>query len=98
MSNKNISRENIADSIHKEFGFSKKECLDMVNDIVEIIINGLQKQGIVKIHNFGTFKLRKKNSRIGRNPKTKEEVIIQDRYVVSFKASRRILSSLNIYD
>ena len=98
MNNKNISREIIADSIHKQFGFSKKECLDIVNDIVEIIINGLQNQGIVKIHNFGTFKLRKKNSRIGRNPKTKVEVIIKDRYVVSFKASRRVLNFINLHE
>ena len=79
---KNISREDISESIHKEFGFSKKECLEIVNDILEIIIQGLMdknnnkyqdkddvngkyKKGdfkcrLVKIHNFGTFTLRKK--------------------------------------
>ena len=92
---KNISRENIAESIHNEFGFSRKECLDIVNDIVEIIINGLQSQGFVKIHNFGTFKLKQKKSRLGRNPKTKEEVMISDRLVISFKASKNILKFVN---
>ena len=91
----NISREDIADSIYQEFGFSRKECLDIVNDIINIIIDGLQKNGVVKIHNFGTFKLRKKGSRIGRNPKTKEEVIIKDRNVISFKASKSILNYVN---
>ena len=50
--NKNISREDIANSINNEFGFSRKECLDFVNEIVDIIIDGLEKSGIVKIHNW----------------------------------------------
>ena len=92
---KNISRDDIANSIHKEFGFSRKECLEIVNDLVEIIILGLEKNGLVKIHNFGTFKLKKKSSRIGRNPKTKEDVIIGDRDVITFKASKKIRKSIN---
>ena len=92
---KNITRDDIADSINDEFGLSKKDCLAMVNDIIEIIVNGLESNGIVKIHNFGTFKLRRKKSRIGRNPKTKEEVIISDRNVISFKPSKRVLNYLN---
>ena len=95
---KNISREDIANSIHTEFGFSKKECLHFVHDIIELIIDGLTKSGIVKIHNFGTFKLKRKKSRIGRNPKTKEEVIIKDRNVILFKASRNILKYINNND
>ena len=94
--NKNISREDIANSINNEFGFSRKECLDFVNEIVDIIIDGLEKSEIVKIHNFGTFKLKNKNSRIGRNPKTKELVIIKDRKVVTFKASKNILNYINL--
>ena len=95
ISKKNISREDIANSIFNEFGFSKKECLDLVNDIIEIIIQGLNEDGEVKIHNFGTFKLKRKKSRIGRNPKTKEEVIINDRNVVTLKVSRNILKNIN---
>ena len=92
---KNISRENIADTINKEFGFSRKECLEIVNDIFDIIIEGLQSTGFVKIHNFGTFTMKKKTSRVGRNPKTKEEVMIKDRLVVTFKASKKILNFIN---
>ena len=92
---KNISRDEIAETIHNEFGFSRKECLEIVNDIIEIIINGLETNGIVKIHNFGTFKLRQKKSRIGRNPKTKVEVRIGDRFVVTFKASKNVLKYIN---
>ena len=93
--NKNISRDIIADTINSEFGFSKKECAAIVNDIVDIIIEGLQKNHWVKIHNFGTFKLNKKNSRIGRNPKTKEEFNISSRNVITFKASKILLKYIN---
>tara|TARA_Y100001935_G_scaffold214550_1_gene185718 strand:+ start:74 stop:370 length:297 start_codon:yes stop_codon:yes gene_type:complete len=92
---KNISRDDIADTINREFGFSRKDCLEIVNDIVDIIIEGLIKNQSVKIHNFGTFKLKRKSSRIGRNPKTKEEVIISDRNVIIFKASKNIITYIN---
>ena len=92
---KNISRDEIADTINQEFGFSRKECLDIVNDIIEIIIEGLNLNNSVKIHNFGTFKIKRKKSRIGRNPKTKKEVLIQDRNVISFKASKKLLEYIN---
>ena len=73
MSKQNISRDEIAEAMKNEFGFNRKLCLDIVNDIIDIIVEGLRLDYKVKIHNFGTFKLNKKNSRIGRNPKTKEE-------------------------
>ena len=46
--------------MHNEFGFPRKECLDIVSEIIEIIIEGLENNSFVKIHNFGTFKLKKK--------------------------------------
>ena len=95
MNKHNISRDEIADAMKNEFGFNRKLCLDMVNDIIEIIIQGLNQKGIVKIHNFGTFKLKRKKSRLGRNPKTKEEVMIKSRNVISFKPSKKVLSYLN---
>ena len=91
----NITREDIAEFINQEFGLTKKDCNDLVNDIIEEIISGLNEHKVVKIHNFGTFKLKRKNSRIGRNPKTKEEVIIAPRNVISFLSSKHILRKLN---
>ena len=93
--NKNITRDDIAETIHFDFGLSKKDCLELVYDIIDIIIIGLQEKGVVKIHNFGTFKLRRKKCRIGRNPKTKEEFMIQDRNVISFKPSKKVISYIN---
>ena len=96
MNNKeNISRDEIAEAMQSEFGFNRKLCLDIINDIVDIIIEGLQSDKSVKIHNFGTFKLNKKGSRIGRNPKTKEEFNISSRNVITFKASKLLLKYIN---
>ena len=96
MNNKfNISRDELAEAIQKDFGFNRKLCLDIVNDIIDIIIEGIQRDQKVKIHNFGTFILNKKNRRIGRNPKTKEEHTIPSRFVITFKASKLLLKYIN---
>ena len=92
---KNFTRDDIADSLHNDFGLTKKDCMIFVNDIIEIIIEGLKKNGYVKIHNFGTFKIKRKNSRLGRNPKTKEDVIISERNVLLFKPSKSVLNFIN---
>ena len=94
-SNYNFTREDIAKSLHNEFGLTKRDCLIFVNDIIEIIIEGLKKNGFVKIHNFGSFKIKRKKSRLGRNPKTKEDVIIGERNVITFKPSKGILGIIN---
>ena len=94
----NITRFHIAESIHNEFGLPKKDCIEFVSDIIDLIIEGLQNSNKVKIHNFGTFIVRNKKSRIGRNPKTKEEVMIDERKVISFKASKNVLKYLNSFD
>ena len=94
----NITRDDIAEFINNEFGLTKKDCSNLVNDIIEEIIKGLNEHSIVKIHNFGTFKLRRKNARLGRNPKTKEEVMIAPRNVISFLPSKHILKKLNDFN
>ncbi len=94
----NITRDDIAEFINNEFGLTKKDCNNLVNDIIEEIIEGLKEHNIVKIHNFGTFKIRRKNARIGRNPKTKEEVMIAPRNVISFLPSKHILKKLNDFN
>ena len=93
----NITRFHIAESIHNEFGLPKKDCIEFVSEIVHVIIEGLQNSGKVKIHNFGTFIVRNKKRRIGRNPKTKKEVMIDERKVISFKASKNVLKYLNSF-
>ena len=96
MDKQNISRDEIAEAIQNEFGFNRKQCLDFVNDIIDLIIEGLQNDKKVKIHNFGTFRMNNKKSRLGRNPKTKEEYNIPSRNVITFKASKVLLKLINI--
>ena len=94
----NITRFHIAESIHNEFGLPKKDCIEFVSDIIDIIIEGLQNSNKVKIHNFGTFIVRNKKSRIGRNPKTKETKVITSRDVVLFKPSKEFKEFINLKD
>jgi len=91
----NATRDEIAEYIYEEFGLTKRDCTEIVNDIIEKIIQGLIDSDFVKIHNFGTFKLKRKKSRIGRNPKTRENVMIEERYIISFKPSKKFISSIN---
>ena len=91
----NFTREDIAESLHTDFGLNKKDCIIFVNDIIDIIVEGLRINGYVKIHNFGSFKINRKKSRIGRNPKTMENVMISERNVLKFKPSKMILDHIN---
>ena len=91
----NFTREDIAESLHTDFGLTKKDCIIFVNDIIDIIIDGLKVNGYVKIHNFGSFKVIRKKSRLGRNPKTREDVMISERNVLKFKPSKSTLNYIN---
>ena len=92
---KNTTREDISAHINSEFGLSKYDCDDIVNDIIEQIIIGLIDDSIVKIHNFGTFKIKQKKSRLGRNPKSKVDVMIPPRKVISFIPSKYAMNKIN---
>ena len=91
----NFTREDIAESLHVNFGLTKKDCIIFVNDIIDIIIESLQNKGYVKIHNFGSFRVIRKKSRIGRNPKTMEDIMITERNVLKFKPSKIIINYIN---
>ena len=71
-----------------QLGYSKKLIENLLEDIFEVLLESLKNDGKVKISNFGTFVLRHKKSRIGRNPKTKKEAIISERNVILFKPSK----------
>ena len=81
-----------------QIGFSKKISETLLEDILEIIIKNILKHKKVKIAKFGTFSLRKKRERIGRNPKTKEPAIIGSRNVILFKASKEFKEYINKND
>ena len=91
----NITRDDIAESIFNEIGLSKAECNNLVSEIIDLLINSVIEHGVLKIPSFGSFKLRYKKQRKGRNPKTKEPAIITSRNVILFKVSQQLKNRLN---
>ena len=87
-SKETLTRAAIAEAIHKELGLSRAESLSMVESILGHLCNALADGQNVKISGFGTFLLRDKNERVGRNPKTGVEVPITPRRVLTFRASQ----------
>ena len=95
MIKKNFTRKDLSNSIYKELGFSKNFSSTIVDDFFEILIQHLVKFRKIKISSFGTFEVINKNERIGRNPKTKEEVKITSRKVVKFRPSSIFKKKIN---
>tara|TARA_A100000164_G_C21264259_1_gene477199 strand:+ start:209 stop:499 length:291 start_codon:yes stop_codon:yes gene_type:complete len=91
----NLTKKDIINSAYMRIGFSKNVCENILDDLLFIISDNIIRNKKVKISKFGTFTIKNKNSRIGRNPKTKEEKLITARNVVSFKASNEIKRFLN---
>ena len=91
----NLTKKEIINSIYMQLGFSKKISENLIEDFLSIILKELKKTKKVKISNFGTFTLRFKKSRIGRNPKTLKQTIISERNVVLFKPSKDLKNYIN---
>ena len=91
----NFTKKELINSIYMQLGFPKKIIDNITEDFINIIINNLIHAKKVKISNFGTFFLKRKKSRIGRNPKTKEKKVISERNVITFKASKEFKSYIN---
>tara|TARA_Y100001970_G_scaffold192640_1_gene234150 strand:- start:4217 stop:4513 length:297 start_codon:yes stop_codon:yes gene_type:complete len=94
----NLTKKDIINSIYLQIGFSKTISENLLEDFFQIILENLIKNKKVKIAKFGTFELRKKNSRIGRNPKTKVTSIISERNVILFKPSKELKNYINTKD
>ena len=91
----NLTKKDLINSIYMQIGFSKKLSENILKDFFLTIIDNLNKNKKLKITNFWTFSIRSKKSRIGRNPKTKEQKTISDRDVVLFKASKEFKDLVN---
>jgi|TARA_B100000929_G_scaffold259331_1_gene223046 integration host factor subunit alpha len=91
----NLTKREIINSIYMQLGYSKKLIENILEDIFEILLESLKVKGKVKISNFGTFILRHKKSRIGRNPKTKKETVISERNVILFKPAKFLKNKIN---
>ena len=91
----NLTKKDLINIIYMQVGFSKQITESLVEEFFSIIISNLSKKKTIKISKFGTFLIRSKNSRVGRNPKTKEEKEISKRDVVLFKPSKEFKELLN---
>ena len=91
----NLTKKDLVNIVYMQIGFSKSISENLINEFFSLIISNLIEEKKLKISNFGTFSIRKKRSRIGRNPKTKEKKIISDRKVVLFKPSKEFKIFIN---
>ena len=92
----NLTRKDLTNSIYMQIGYSKHISESLIDEFFFLILLNLKEEKIVKLSNFGTFKLRVKNPRIGRNPKTKEKKEISKRNVVLFKPSKEFKNFINL--
>ena len=94
----NLTKKEIINSIYMQLGFSKKVSENILEDFFSIILDELIQNKKVKIPKFGSFILRNKKSRVGRNPKTLERKIITERNVVLFRPSKELKKKLNNHE
>ncbi len=95
MGNRTITRADLAEEIYRELGLSRNESSSLVEQVLSEMTDALIRGETVKISSFGSFSLRQKGERIGRNPKTGVEVPITPRRVLVFKASHVLKDRMN---
>ena len=91
----NLTKKDLVNLIYMQIGFSKQISENLIEDFFDIIVENLKNEKILKLSKFGTFSIRQKKTRIGRNPKTKEIKIISERNVVLFKPSKEFKNFFN---
>ena len=91
----NLTKKDLINSVYMQIGFSKNISENLIDDFLITITENLKNEKKLKLSKFGTFTIRSKKSRIGRNPKTKEQKSISGRDVVLFKASKEFKDLVN---
>ena len=92
----NLTKKDLVNLVYMQLGFSKQISENLIDDFFQTIIENFSKDRKLKLSKFGTFTVRKKKSRLGRNPKTKEEKMIKERNVVLFKPSKEFKDFINL--
>jgi len=90
-----VTKATISEVLNKDLGIPVKDSINYVDEILEIVKSTIEKGESVKISGFGTFSIIKKGKRIGRNPKTREEIEIPPRKVVTYHVSQVLKKELN---
>jgi len=94
----NLTKKDLVNLVYMQLGFSKQISENLIEDFLSTIVLNIQKEKKLKLSKFGTFTIRQKKSRIGRNPKTKETKMISSRDVVLFKPSKEFKDFVNLKD
>lgn len=92
---KTLTRADLSNVVYKQLGLSLQECNALVDSVIDEVCTSLEQGDSVKLSSFGTFSLRRKKQRMGRNPKTGVEVPITSRTVLSFNASNLLKARVN---
>ena len=95
MENKNIKKIDLASDISKETGLNLTDAAEIVDLFFNILSDGIATSKEVKVMGLGTFTVKHKNARVGRNPKTGEDAVIEERNVISFRPAKNLKTSLN---
>jgi integration host factor subunit alpha len=95
MTGKTVTRADLSEAVHNEIGLSRSESAQLIETVLGEISDALVGGEDVKLSSFGSFIVRQKNGRIGRNPKTGEEVPIDPRRVLTFRASHVLKEKIN---
>lgn len=90
-----LTKADITNAVHREIGLSKTESAALVTSCLNHMSETLIAGEDVKLANFGTFKLKRKKARFGRNPRTGEAALVSERTVVTFKASPHVMERVN---
>jgi integration host factor subunit alpha len=94
----NLTKKDLVNLVYMQLGFSKQVSENLIEDFLSTIVSNIINEKKLKLSKFGTFSIRQKKSRIGRNPKTKEAKVISSRDVVLFKPSREFKEFVNLRD
>ena len=94
----NLTKKDLVNSVYMQLGFSKQISENLIEDFLSTIVSNIKQEKKLKLSKFGTFSIRQKKSRIGRNPKTKETKMISGRDVVLFKPSKEFKDFVNLKD
>tara|TARA_B100000927_G_scaffold5271_1_gene4125 strand:- start:407 stop:706 length:300 start_codon:yes stop_codon:yes gene_type:complete len=92
----NLTKKDLVNLVYMQLGFSKQISENLIEDFLSTIVTNIKLEKKLKLSKFGTFTIRQKKSRIGRNPKTKESKIISSRDVVLFKPSKEFRDLINL--
>ena len=94
----NLTKKDLVNLVYMQLGFSKQVSENLIEDFFSTIVSNIKEEKKLKLSKFGTFSVRQKKSRIGRNPKTRETKIISSRDVVLFKPSKEFKEFINLKD